>query len=132
MISKEKVMIMTKAAMEESRTRSRRYPASRYFPEDYVGFQVLKGIIGVTFLFLLVVGGWALSTADTWMTWSFTRLWEILIQLFIIYIAIILAAAVILLLVYSLRYYQSKQRMKEEEYQLKKLCRYYDKEEWGE
>ncbi len=130
MINKEKVVIMTKAAMEESRSGKRKRPATDYFPEDYVGMQLFKGLLGVTILYAILVAVWGLYTADIWMiTYTVPQLIEMAKQILLIYAIVMAVSAVILLLVYSLRYYQARTMVKEEEYQLKKLCRYYEREE---
>lgn len=130
MINKEKVMIMTKAAMEENRSGKRKRPAVDYFPEDYVGFQVIKGLVGVTILYVIVVACWGLYTADVWMvSYTFPQLWDMFIRLLMLYGVVMIVSAVILVLVYSLRYYQAKTMVKEEEFQLRKLSRYYEREE---
>lgn len=129
MIHKEKVEWMTKTAMAEKKYRRDISPAAHFFPEDYVGFQVVKGILGVTCLYILIVAGWALYTADVWMTaYTFAQLLDLGRRLLLLYIVIAVLSAVILLLVYSLRYYQAKTSLKEEEYNLRKLCRMYDEE----
>lgn len=130
MIDKERVMLMTKTAMSEKKHQKDIFPAVDFFPEDYVGFQVVKGIVGVTCIYLLIVAGWAVYTADTWMTaYSFAQLIDLGKRLLLLYAVIALLSGVILLLVYSLRYYQAKTSLKEEEYNLRRLCRLYDEEE---
>ena len=129
-IDKERVMLMTKTAMTAKKREREVFPASDYFPEDYVGFQVIKGIIGVTCIYALIVAGWAMYTADTWMTaYTFAQLFDLGRRLLLLYLVIALLSGVILLLVYSLRYYQAKTSLKEEEYNLRRLCRLYDEEE---
>ena len=53
MIDKEKVVAMTAAAMEENRSGKKKRPATDFFPEDYVGIQTVKGLIGITLVPLL-------------------------------------------------------------------------------
>ena len=104
MIDKERVMLMTKTAMTAKKHRRDVFPASDYFPEDYVGFQVVKGIIGVTCIYILIVAGWAAYTADTWMTaYTFAQLFDLGRRLLLLYAVIAVLSAVILFLVYSLR-----------------------------
>ena len=130
MINKEKVVIMTKAAMEESRSGKRKRPAMDYFLEDYVGLQVVKGLIGVTLVYVLLVAAWGLYTADVWMiSYTVEQLFDMGRQLLLLYLVVLVMSAVILILVYSLRYYQAKTMVKEEEYQLKRLVRHYENEE---
>jgi hypothetical protein len=95
-----------------------------------VGFQVIKGLVGVTILYVIVVACWGLYTADVWMvSYTFPQLWDMFIRLLMLYGVVMIVSAVILVLVYSLRYYQAKTMVKEEEFQLRKLSRYYEREE---
>ncbi len=130
MINKEKVVLMTKTAMAAKKNERENFPATDYFPEDYVGFQVIKGVLGVTLLYVLILAGWGLYTADVWMTaYSFAELLDLAKRLILLYAVVAALSAIILLLVYSLRYYQARTSIKEQEYNLHKLCRLYDEEE---
>ena len=127
MINKEKVVMMTAAAMEEHRSGKRKRPATDYFPEDYVGLQVIKGLIGITMVYALLIGAWGIYTAETWLaSYSYADLFDLGRRFLLLYIAVMVVSAIILLLVYSLRYYQAKTMIREEEAPLKKLCRYYE------
>ena len=130
MINKEKVMIMTRAAMEESRSGKKKRPAMDYFPEDYVGLQVIKGLIGVTIMYAIAVAAWALYTSDQWLAYySYVDLFEMGKRFLLLYVIVLAASAVILIMVYSLRYHRARSLVKEEAHQLRKLCKYYDKTE---
>ena len=130
MISEEKIQIMTQAALAEGHNKRDKRPASDYFPEDYVGLQVVKGVAGVTLVYLFFVACWALYTADIWMvSYTIPQLINLAERLLLLYVLVAVLSAVILILVYSLRYYQARTMIKEEEYYLRRLMKYYDNEE---
>lgn len=130
MISEEKIQIMTQAALAEERNRKDKRPAVNFFPEDYVGFQVIKGVIGVTLVYIFFVVCWGLYTADTWMvSYTLPQLINLAQRLILLYVLIAVLSAIILILVYSLRYYQARTMVKEEEYHLRRLHKYYDNED---
>lgn len=129
MIDKEKVRIMTDAAMEDAHDHRRKRIAVRYYPEDYVGVQVFKGAVGVTFLFFAVLSIWALADADDWMTWKLARIKAYAGRLLVLYLIVLAVTILILVLVYTLRYYQSRRMMRREIRSLRKIERIYDHEE---
>ena len=130
MIDKEKVVIMTKAAMEETRSGKKKRPAVDYFPEDYVGLQVIKGLIGISVLYVLAAGAWALYTAESWLaSYSYADLFELGKKFLLLYVIVMAMSAVILVMVYALRYYRARAMVKEEAHQLRRLCKYYEKTE---
>ena len=119
---------MTAAAMEENRSGKKKRPATDFFPEDYVGIQTVKGLIGITLVYGLIVGAWFVCTADVWLsTYSYGDLLDLAKRFLILYAVVMVVSAIILVLVYSLRYYQAKSMAREEENKLRKVCRFYEK-----
>ncbi len=129
MIDRERVTVMTKAAMDESHNRRKIFPAMNFYADDYVSFQVLKGILAVTLFYILAVACWALYTADTWMLYSVDEALSLLVRLGLLYLCVLVVSVIILILVYALRYTQSRRVVKEQQRDLKKISHFYENQE---
>ncbi|MCD8053189.1 MAG: hypothetical protein LUF00_03935 [Lachnospiraceae bacterium] len=126
MIDRDKVIAMTKAAMDDSKNRKKSSPAKNYFADDYVSVQVLKGILGMTVVYVLLVSCWALYTADVWMLYSLERILEMGKYLGILYLCVLLATILILVLIYTLRYSQARRALREQQNDLRRVRNHYE------
>ncbi|MDD6213373.1 MAG: hypothetical protein PUB22_09580 [Clostridiales bacterium] len=130
MIDKEKVKIMTREAMLEKKNKKHGLPAQNFFMDDYISLQVIKGVIGTTLLYAVGVAVWLLYTMDSWInSYSLIQVWDVVIRLGILYLVILVISVAILIMVYSLKYFRAGRLLKEQQYYLKKLSRYYENEE---
>ena len=121
---------MTKAAMVQKKDKRGMFTASRFFGDDYVSFQVIKGLIGVTFCYVLILALWVLDNADALMTqYSLDSLMRIAQGFGVLYILTAVITIFIGVLVYTSRYWKSRESAKAYQTSLKKLSRLYQKEE---
>jgi len=130
MVNETKVKLMTKAAMVQKKDKRGMFTASRFFGDDYVSFQVIKGLIGVTFCYVLMLALWVLDNADALMTqYSLDSLMRIAQGFGVLYILTAVITIFIGVLVYTSRYWKSRESAKAYQTSLKKLSRLYQKEE---
>jgi len=130
MVNETKVKLMTKAAMVQKKDKRGMFTASRFFGDDYVSFQVIKGLIGVTLCYVLILALWVLENADALMTqYSLASLIRMAQGFGVLYILIVVITTFIGVLAYTSRYWKSRQSTKEYQTSLKKLSRIYQREE---
>jgi len=135
MIDREKVVIMTREAMEEKRNRRKVFPAADFFMYDYVSFQVIKGWIGITLFYVIAVAAWLVYTMDRWIgSLSIRGLGQIFLHYVKLYVLVIIISGAILIAVYTARWIRSRAILGRQHANLKKLNNYYDQEDrkWGE
>ena len=130
MVNETKVKLMTKAARIKKNDKRGTFNASHFFGDDYVSFQVLKAVIGVTFGFVLIAGLWFAENAEVILTsYSVQRLITMASGLLLIYVVVVLASILISILVYTSRFWDAKDSIREYQNTLKKIERIYQKEE---
>ena len=135
MVNEEKVRLMTKAAMIKKKEERKTFTISRFYGDDFVSFQAVKGVIGVTIAFVLILALWVLENSETLMTqYPIANLFALAGNIIFIYLLVVLATVLISVLVYTARFWKSKETAKEYQSSLKKLQRMYqkDKDEQGE
>lgn len=135
MIDREKVALMTGEAMEEKRNHRTAFPAAGFYMYDYVSFQVIKGILGISLFYIVVVAAWLVYTMDRWIgSLSMNGMKLILLHYCKLYILVVLISTAILIVVYILRWFRARDVLREQHTNLKLLKQYYDREDrkWGE
>lgn len=68
MVNETKVKWMTKAAMVKKKEERGMFITSRFYGDDYVSFQVIKAVLGVSFGFVLVVALWFMENSEVLLT----------------------------------------------------------------
>lgn len=130
MINETKVKWMTKAAMVKQKDEKNTFIASHFYGDDYVSFQTIKAVIGVTVCFVLLLGLWALENLEELLTmYSVESLFTMAEGLLVIYVVVVLLTLLISILVYTSRFWKAKESYKEYQASLKKLQHIYQKEE---
>ncbi len=130
MVNEEKVRVMTAAALAERQQKRDTFLAVNFYGDDYVSFQAIKAVIGVTFSYALVLALWALGRLDALMTqYSLPDLITMAKGFLVLYLLVLLVTVFLSVLVYTSRYWQARERMRVYQANLKKLHRFYRKEE---
>ena len=112
MVNETKVKWMTKAAMVKKKEERGMFITSRFYGDDYVSFQVIKAVLGVSFGFVPV-----------------EELFLILKSMWILYLMLVLATILISVLVYTSRFWRARDHAREYTSSLKKIQKIYQKEE---
>lgn len=93
--------MVTKAAMVKKKEERGMFITSRFYGDDYVSFQVIKAVLGVSFGFVLVVALWFMENSEALLTaCSVEELFLILKSMWILYLMLVLATILISVLVY--------------------------------
>jgi hypothetical protein len=130
MVNETKVKIMTKAAMAQKKERRNAFVSTRFFGDDYVSLHVIKGVVGVTIIYLLVIALWVLLLAESLMTqYRISSLLLIAKGFGVLYLLLVILTVLISILIYTAKYWKAKDRMKGYRSNLKKLYRMYQGEE---
>ena len=126
MIDEQKVRLMTRAEMLRKKDRRATVTAGSFFGSDYVAFQVIKGVLGMIFVFLLVIAGIFLVNAETILTaYSLDELYELIKMVIIIFLAILVVTIILTVLVYTSNYWKARDGCSEYRACLRKLEKYY-------
>ena len=130
MVNETKVKWMTKAAMVKKKEERGMFITSRFYGDDYVSFQVIKAVLGVSFGFVLVVALWFMENSEALLTaCSVEELFLILKSMWILYLMLVLATILISVLVYTSRFWRARDHAREYTSSLKKIQKIYKKEE---
>ncbi len=130
MVKEEKVKIMTAAALAQQRQKRDTFLAVNFYGDDYVSFQAIKAVIGVTFSYALLLAIWALGRLDALLTqYSLPDLFALAKEVLVLYLLLLLVTVFLSVLVYTSRYWRARENMKAYQANLKKLHRFYRKEE---
>lgn len=129
MLNENKVKVMTKMAMYESRQGAEDIKINSYYKRDYVSFKTLVSVLWMTIGYLMVV---ALG-AGVFMDEILKRLSLNFIIMFIIVVVALYLAILLLYVIgasqfYKKKYSDARQRLKKYNHHLTRLNRMYEKE----
>ena len=122
MLNQEKIKSMTKAAIYESREGKEDIQINEYSGSDYVRYNMLKTLIGVTFAFIFICGIYLIYTSgDIFLSILNLNLIALGKLLLLFYILIIAAYVIISIAFYQYKYSKAAKRIKKYELDLKKI-----------
>ncbi len=129
MLSKERVILMTKLASYESGEGKKNAAIGKYFRGDYIGAEVVKSIITGTLAFcvgfaLYVLYDFEVLMADIYKMDLFVFAKNILT----IYVVVVVAFALITYIVYYSRYSKAQKSLRNYQKNLKKLSSLYQRD----
>lgn len=129
MVNEEKVKLMTNLALYEKKEKSS-IKVARYYMKDYLGVNmIITGLlITAAYIVALVIG--VVYKTDFLLN-NITRLdsGSISRKLIVLYVAVLAVYLLLAYIVYSLKYRVIQEKNKGYNDVLKKLCRYYKKEQ---
>jgi len=129
MVDKDKVKLMTQAAMVETKHGDDAYVAENFYASDYISFQIIKGLIGTTILYFCVLGVWIIyHFEELTVTYRIAELFTLGKWLLVIYVLSLAAGVSISMLVHMRGYFRAKKQMRTYREALKGLTRFYRKE----
>jgi len=122
MLNQEKIEAMTKAAIYESRGGKEDIQINEYSGSDYVRYNMLKTLIGVTFAFIFICGIYLIYTSNNLfqsiLNINLVSLGKLLL---LIYILTIAAYIIICVVFYQYKYSKAVKRIKTYELLLKRI-----------
>ena len=128
MINEEKVIVMTRLASYEAHKGKKDIAIINYFRGDYIGFQVLKSVIGATISFFALFA--------VYVFYNFEQLMEDIYKMdllsfgksiIILYLCTVGAYGVISYVLFASKYSKARKSLKHYYDNLKKLSSMYDK-----
>ena len=126
MLNQEKVLLMTRLAMQAEDIQKRGAGINEYYRGDYVGFGMLKSAIVATILYGMLFGVYAIfnfnALLDTFYEGGVMSLFSRVILYYFLLLAVYLLISYI---VYTLRYSRSRKEMRSYYNKLKKLDGFY-------
>lgn len=129
MVNETKVKWMTKAAMVKKKEERGMFITSRFYGDDYVSFQVIKAVLGVSFgsCSLWHSGLWRIRGASDSLFRG--RTFSDPEEYVVLYLMLVLATILISVLVYTSRFWRARDHAREYTSSLKKIQKIYQKEE---
>lgn len=122
MVDEEKVRLMTKLASYEKHEGKKNMNIVNFFRSDYIGFQVLKGIISSIISFFAIFVIYIFYNFESLMADIYKiDLMEMGKSIIIIFVATVGAYAVICYVIYAYRYSKARKELKEYYVGLRKL-----------
>ena len=122
MVDEEKVILMTKLASYEKHEGKKNMNIVNYFRGDYIGFQVLKGIISATISFFAIFIIYLFYNFENLMADIYKiDLMEMGKSIIIVFFATVGAYTVICYCIYAYRYSKAKKELKNYYVGLRKL-----------
>ena len=126
MLSEERIKLMTRMASFEANEGRKMIPVTGYFRSDYVGFQMLRTAVSVTFAFLLFVGVMLFCRFDEMLADFYrTDLQSMIRQYLGEYVFVLLVYVLFAYILYSFRYTRAKKNVRVYQKALKKLSSMY-------
>lgn len=130
MINEEKVKLMTKLAIYESKKGKKQLNISKYYKRDYVRYNMFKAVVAATVSFIMLLAIYVLVNAeDLLMSLNELDFMKEATKLGILYVVFILIYMIVARIIYARRYEQVKPDVIIYNHNLKKLKEMYDKEE---
>ncbi len=126
MLDESRIKLMTRMASYEDTEGKKMIPITRYFRSDYVGFNILKTIAGVTIAFLIVIGVYVFCNADMLLSEFYKMdLKEVARKLLSAYTVIAGIYVFIAFLLYTYRYNVAKKSVRSYNNALRRLSAMY-------
>ena len=130
MINDEKVILMTRASIYETRSGKRKLKIAKYFRHDYISLQVLYGWFFVTVSFALCTGLWGLCNMEYLLdNLHKMDLKDFGLHVLLIYVVVTLAYLCIVYGVSAYRYHAAKKSVSAYGHTLRRISAIYAKEE---
>lgn len=130
MINEEKVILMTKASLYESKEKGKKLKITKYFRHDYISLQIIGGWFFMTISFMLCVGLWGACNLEYLLDNIHKMdLKSLGMTFLLLYAAAVAAYVCILYGVSSYRYYAAKKSVGKYANTLQKISDIYDREE---
>lgn len=127
MINEEKVILMTRLASYEKGPGKKNVSIGKFFRSDYIGFQVLKSIIGVTVAFFIVLGIYMFYNFETLLLDIYEMdLIETGKELLKFYLITVGLYGALSYFIYSYRYQKARKSLKNYYQNLRKLSQMYN------
>lgn len=128
-VSGEKVKLMTRAAIYEKKEKKGNLRINGFRQEDYIAWNMIKALVGITAGYILVIGIYALYGSETMLDQLTLEYLFALGKKFLAgYCIVLLFTGVISYVVYFLRYLRAKKENRAYIQYLKKIKRIYQKE----
>lgn len=130
MLNKEKVRLMTELARYEQREEKRYLKIGKYYRSDYIGIALLKNFFASTIAYVLLLGLMCLYKMEAFMrSLNDLNIKPMILEMVAGYIIILAVFSGITYTVASVRYAKAKKSMEEYEGVLKKLEKFYERED---
>lgn len=130
MLNKEKVRLMTELARYEQREEKRYLKIGKYYRSDYIGIALLKNFFASTIAYVLILGLMYLYKMEAFMrSLNDLNIKPMILEMAAGYIIILAVFSGITYTVASVRYAKAKKSMEEYEGVLKKLEKFYERED---
>lgn len=130
MINEEKVILMTKASLYESKESRKKLKITGYFRHDYISLQMLGGWFFVTISFLLCTGLWGACNMEYFLDNVHKMdLKSLGMTFLLLYLAAVAVYGCILYGVCSYRYHAAKKSVGRYANTLQKISDIYVREE---
>lgn len=114
MVNESRVRLMNKAEMLKQKNKRQIFTAGHFFGGDFVMFQAIKTLIGVTIAYVIVVALIIMVRGEEISTqYSIDEIFASFKMVLIIYGAVVLAAEIITLFVYITSYWKSREALTE-------------------
>lgn len=129
MISEKKVRLMTRAALIEEKNKKELFVSKKFYSSDYTLFHTIKAVVGITFVFLIVVGFMMIDASEVLTTeYKVSDLLGYGRLLLFIYLGVLAVTIIISIISCMEKYYKAKETTKEYKAILKKLSKGYDRQ----
>lgn len=129
MVNGERVVLMSRMAAHMEHRGKQDMKINQYYRGDYVGFELVKSVIGATVIYFLLIACYAVYHFDTILQEFYQGNWASEGMRFLLsYVVLLAGYCIISYIVYSRRYSKMRKGMKSYFADLKKLDRMYEKE----
>lgn len=127
MLNEERIVLMTKMAVDEEREGRKNVEIGSYFRGDYISLQVLKAVISATIVFGILFVLSVFYDFESFMLDIYKM--DLLAygrRILVIYGIFVIIYGIISYIVYSYRYNKAKRSLKQYYINLKRLSEFYD------
>ena len=126
MVNEKKVRLMTQLALDEKRFYKDELDESGYFRSDYIRSNTLKGLLGYSISYLLIMGLVAMYYVD----YLFTNVVQMDMQSMVwlagcIYVGLLLIITLFCVLFYMTKYTNNRKRLRKYMMEIDKLQKFY-------
>ncbi|MBQ0026704.1 MAG: hypothetical protein KBS79_04980 [Lachnospiraceae bacterium] len=128
MVNESRIRLMNRAEMLKQKNKRQIFTAGHFFGGDFVVFQAIKTLIGVTIAYAIVVALIIMVRGEEISTqYSISEIFASIKIILIIYAGVVLAAEIITLFVYISSYWRSNEALAEYRGIIAKLDKQYKK-----
>ena len=122
MVNEDRVILMTRMAVQAEKAKGGDARINRFYRGDYVGFEIVKSVVCATIVYCILLGAYAVFRFNELLQDFYDGAGMESVRIYVLWYLVVIAVYVVIsYVVYSVRFSRSRSEMRKYYSNLKKL-----------